>query len=76
MKLKLAAALALVVLAAPWMRAAFDDSKVADAAMSAANAIACRSYISLTCSVNESGTPIGAPGSSRGSPLALYDSTR
>ncbi len=38
---------------------------------SEANASACRSNISLTCSENESGTPIGAPGSSRGSPLRL-----
>ena len=37
--------------------------------VSAANATACRSNISLTCSSNESGTPIGAPGSSRGSPV-------
>ena len=43
--------------------------------MSDANASACRSNISLTCSANESGTPIGAPGSSRGSPLLLYAST-
>ena len=39
--------------------------------MSDAKASACRSNISLTCSSNESGTPIGAPGSSRGSPLRV-----
>ena len=39
--------------------------------MSDANASACRSNISLTCSSNESGTPTGAPGSSRGSPLRV-----
>ena len=43
--------------------------------VSAANATACRSNISLTCSSNESGTPIGAPGSSRGSPLVFDCST-
>ena len=43
--------------------------------VSAANATACRSNISLTCSSNESGTPIGAPGSSRGSPVWFDCST-
>ena len=44
--------------------------------MSAANASTCRSNISFTCSSNESGTPTGASGSWRGSPLALCASTR
>ena len=43
--------------------------------MSDAKATACRSNISLTCSSNESGTPIGASGSSRCSPLVLRAST-
>ena len=40
-----------------------------------AKATACRSNISLTCSSYESGTPIGAPGSSRASPLEFDAST-
>ena len=43
--------------------------------MSAWNASTCRSIISLTCSSYESGTPFGAPGSSRASPLLFFSST-
>jgi hypothetical protein len=39
--------------------------------VSDANARSCRSNISFTCSSHESGTPAGAPGSSRVSPLML-----
>ena len=41
------------------------------ASTSDANASTCRSNISLTCSENESGTPTGASGSSRVSPLQI-----
>ena len=43
--------------------------------MSDAKASACRSNISFTCSSHASGTPIGAPGSSRASPLEFCVST-
>ncbi len=44
-----------------------DDTRVT----SDEKASTCRSNISLTCSSHESGTPNGAAGSSRSSPLAL-----
>ena len=44
--------------------------------VSVSRASTCRSNMSRMCSENESGTPGGAPGISRGSPLVLRASTR